>query len=87
LGWLSIRVKRPAKAQEYLGRALDLAQRIGSCAEQSWLQSGLAEAHRLAGDQAQATAHARQARELAQRTGAAYDLKLAGWAMDRIKKT
>jgi predicted ATPase len=86
LGWLSIRVKRPGEALEYFRAALALAQRIGSCAEQSWLHSGLAEAHRLAGHREPALAHVNQARELAQQTGAAYDEKLAGWVVDRLER-
>jgi predicted ATPase/DNA-binding SARP family transcriptional activator len=86
LGWLSIRIKRPGEALEYFRAALALAQRVGSCAEQSWLHSGLAEAHRLAGHREAALAHANQARELAQETGATYDDKLAGWVLDRLDR-
>ena len=86
LGWLSIRVKRAGEALDYLTAALSLAQRIGSCAEQSWLHSGLAEAQRLAGHREPALAHVNQARELAQQTGAAYDEKLAGWVLNRLNR-
>jgi DNA-binding SARP family transcriptional activator len=85
LGWLSIRVKQPAEALEYLQEGLALAQRVGSCAEQSWLRSGLAEAHRLVGDDDdEARSQARQALELAQEHGAAYDEKLARRVLGRL---
>jgi DNA-binding SARP family transcriptional activator len=84
LGWLSIRVKQPAEALGYLQEGLALAQRVGSCAEQSWLRSGLAEAHRLVGDDEEARSQARQALELAQEHGAAYDQKLARRVLGRL---
>jgi DNA-binding SARP family transcriptional activator len=50
LGWLYVRVNQPVEAREHLQAALTLAKRIDSRTEQSWLQSGLTEAYRLAGD-------------------------------------
>jgi tetratricopeptide (TPR) repeat protein len=77
LGWLHVQLKQPAEALERLGAALALAERIGSCSEQSRLHSGLAEAHHLADDPDQAAAHARRALELAQAHGQPYDQELA----------
>ena len=73
LGWLSVRLGQAEQALQSLGDGLALAQSIGSCAEQSWLQAGLAEAHLLAGRHNQAEEHARLARELAVATGRAPD--------------
>jgi tetratricopeptide (TPR) repeat protein len=81
LGWLSIRLKQPAEASEYLQAALALAERIDSRTEQSWLHSGLAEACRLAGNTDQAQIHAQRALELAQAYGRPYDEKLARQAL------
>jgi len=86
LGWLRVGQEQVALAFEYLQAALALAESIGSCTEQSWLLSGLAEMHRLAGDLEQATAHARQALELAQATGRAYDRELARRILDGLEK-
>jgi tetratricopeptide (TPR) repeat protein len=77
LGWLDVRLERPAEALEHLGAALALAQRIGSCTEQSWLHSRLAEACRLAGNPDEAIAHAQRALVLAQAHGRPYDQELA----------
>jgi DNA-binding SARP family transcriptional activator len=77
LGWLCVGLEQPAEALEHLGAALALAERIGSCTEQSWLHAGLAEAHRLAGDAETAVAHAHRAVELARASGRAYDQELA----------
>jgi len=73
LGWLCVHMKRPAEAREYLQAGLDLAEAVGSCAEQSRLLSGLAEAHRLHGERDQATSCARRALEAAQTLGRVYD--------------
>lgn len=78
LGWLCLRLKQPAEALEFLQTALTLAESVGSAAEQSWLWSGLAEAHRLDGSPELAGEHAQQARKLAQASGRAYDQALAG---------
>jgi DNA-binding SARP family transcriptional activator len=86
LGWLSIRIEQPVEALEHLQAGLALAQEIGSCTEQSWLRSGLAEALRLAGDRARATEHAQRALALAQATGAAYDLKLANQVLKKLEQ-
>ncbi len=77
LGWLYVRLDRPNEALEHLEAALNLAERIGSCAEQSWLHAGLAQAHHLAGHRETATSHARRALELAQATERACDSELA----------
>jgi tetratricopeptide (TPR) repeat protein len=78
LGWLYVRLEQPAQALEHLQAALDLAERIDSRTEQNWLRSGLAEAHRLAGDAEEAAAaQARRALELAQACDRAYDQVLA----------
>jgi len=37
LGWLCVRLEQPAEALDHLQPALALAQRVGSCTEQSWL--------------------------------------------------
>jgi tetratricopeptide (TPR) repeat protein len=86
LGWLSVRLKQPGAALEHLRAGLALAERIASCTEQSWLHSGLAEAHSLQGDAAHALQHARQALALAEASGAAYDQKLARRILNKIKK-
>lgn len=77
LGWLCLKLKHPAQALEFLHVALALAEHIGSGAERSWLWSGLAEAHRLAGDLDLAVDYICRALELAQVSGRAYDYKLA----------
>jgi tetratricopeptide (TPR) repeat protein len=84
LGWLAVRLERPAEAREHLQVGLALAERIGSCAEQSWLLSGLAEAHRLAGDCEQATVHARRALRMARTSQAEYDRMLARGVLGRL---
>jgi tetratricopeptide (TPR) repeat protein len=86
LGWLCVKEKQAARALERLQAALALAESIGSCTEQSWLLSGLAEAFRLAGDLNQAAGHARRALELAQATGRAYDEYLARRILDRLRE-
>jgi tetratricopeptide (TPR) repeat protein len=77
LGWLCVRESETAGALEHLQAALALAEEIGSCTEQSWLRSGLAEAHILAGDPDQAEVHARQAWAQAQASGRVHDRDLA----------
>jgi len=77
LGWLDVRLGRPREALVSFGSALALAERIGSCSEQSWLHAGLAEAHHLDGDLSQAENHGRRALALAQVHGRAYDQQLA----------
>jgi hypothetical protein len=64
---------------------LALAERIGSCAEQSQLLSGLAEAHRLSGDWEEAKACAHQALEMAQATGRPHDERLARRILDWLE--
>jgi DNA-binding SARP family transcriptional activator len=94
LGWLCVREKQAAQALEHLEAALALAESINSCTEQSWLHSGLAEAHRLVSDPStssgqaldQAVAHARRALELAQASGQAYGERLARRILDRLGK-
>jgi predicted ATPase len=87
LGWLYVRLKQPAEALEHLQAGLALAKSIDSCTEQSWLLSGLAEAHRLAGDLDRAVMHARHALKLARASGAAYDQKLARRILRKLKKS
>lgn len=65
LGWLHLRRHDPNRALVNLQVALELAERIGSLAEQPWLHAGLAEACCLAADVDQASRHARRALELA----------------------
>lgn len=77
LGWLCLRLKQPAEGLEFLQTALILAENVGSGTEQSWLWSGLAEAHRLDGNPELAAEHAYQALKLAQATGRTYDQALA----------
>jgi tetratricopeptide (TPR) repeat protein len=77
LGWLCLKLKYPTQALQFLHEALTLAKSIDSRAEQSWLWSGLAEAHRLIGDQQLALEHTRWALSLAEMSGRAYDQKLA----------
>jgi len=86
LGWLCVREKRAGEALEHLQAALALAKSIDSRTEQSWILSGLAEAHHLVGDLDQAVAHARRALELAQASGRAYDEGLARRILDRLGK-
>ena len=69
---------------EHLGQALDLAERIDSASEQSWLLSGLATALQLDGDRARAVVYARRALELAQRQGRAYDRDQARGILDGL---
>jgi DNA-binding SARP family transcriptional activator len=77
LGWLCLRREQPGRAPGLLGETLRIAEGINSRAEQSWLWSGLAEAHRLAGDLELAGEDARRALALAQASGRAYDRELA----------
>jgi tetratricopeptide (TPR) repeat protein len=77
LGWLCLGQEQPDQALGLLGEALAIAEGINSQAEQSWLWSGLAEAHRLSGDVELVIENARRALALAQASGRAYDLKLA----------
>jgi tetratricopeptide (TPR) repeat protein len=99
LGWLALRLERPVEALKHLQAGLSVAERIGSCAEQSWLHSGLAVAQRLAVEAAnskelaisgpsgdRAVEHARKALQLAQTSGAAYDLKLARRILERVQE-
>jgi tetratricopeptide (TPR) repeat protein len=85
LGWLYVELGQPARALEHLQAGLILAESIGSCAEQSWLQSGLAEAHRLSGDWEEAKGCARRARDVAQATGRPYDERLARRILDGLE--
>jgi tetratricopeptide (TPR) repeat protein len=87
LGWLAVRLKRPAEALAHLQAGLDLAERIGSCAEQSWLLSGMAQAFRMIGDSAGAADNARRALAMAQKTGAEYDQRLARRILDKLDAT
>lgn len=84
LGWLCVRLRQLTKALEHLQAALALAENVGSRTERSWLLSGLAEAHRLAGHLDQAVKHARWALRLAQASGRAYDLGLARRILDGL---
>ncbi len=77
LGWLEVRLKRPAKALERLKAALVLTKEVGSCTEQSWLLSGLGEAYYLTDDLGQAEKCAHHALALAQAHGRAFDQDLA----------
>jgi tetratricopeptide (TPR) repeat protein len=85
LGWLYVELRQPARALEHLQAGLALAERIRSCAEQSQLLSGLAEAHRLAGECERAQVRAHRALELAQATGRPYDEGLARHVLDRLE--
>ena len=85
LGWLSVRLQKPAEGLEHLQTALALAEQIGSCTEQSWLHAGLAEAYSLQGDATHALQHARRALTLAEASGAAYDRELARRILNKIK--
>ncbi len=84
LGWLSIRERQLAEALQHLQSGLTLAQQIGSCTEQGWLLSGLAEAHRLNQDRQRALDHARRALALAQATDRPYDERLAMRILERL---
>jgi DNA-binding SARP family transcriptional activator len=77
LGWLCLGLKRPDQALGFLHVALVLAESIDSRAEQSWLWSGLAEAHRLTGDGDSAAEHAYRALEQAEATKRPYDQDMA----------
>lgn len=83
LGWLSVQERQAGEAQEHLQEAL--AERIGSCSEQSRLHAGLAEAYRLGGDREQAETHARRALELVQACGRAYDEALARRILEELE--
>ena len=85
LGWLSIRLKQPSEALQHLKAGQLLAEEIGSCREQSWLLSGLAEASRLSGDRAEAVSYARKAQRLAHTTGAKYDQGLANNVLAKLE--
>ncbi len=84
LGWLNVRLEHPSEAIQHLQAGLALAQEIGSCTEQSWLLSGLAQAYDIAGDRAEAVSYAHQALALAQATGAAYDQRLASQVLKKL---
>ena len=84
LGWLNVELGQPARALEYLQAGLDLAERIRSCAEQSRLFAGLAEAYSLAGDWDRAKASARRALDLAEATKRPHDERLAQGILDRL---
>jgi tetratricopeptide (TPR) repeat protein len=84
LGWLGIGQMQPAQALVHLGAALALAGRINSCAERSWLLSGLAEAHRLAGDEKAARASAQAALETAMATNRRHDQEVARRILDSL---
>jgi DNA-binding SARP family transcriptional activator len=86
LGWLSIRQKEPAAALQHLQAGLELVERVGSCTEQGWLLSGLAEAQRLIGKHEQAEAHAQRALKMATATGRPYDESLARRIWDRLEQ-
>jgi tetratricopeptide (TPR) repeat protein len=85
LGWLYVELGQPARALEHLQAGLALAERIGSCAEQGWLLSGLAEAHRLSGSGEEAKACACRALDLAEATGRSYDGRLARRILDKLE--
>lgn len=85
LGWLSVGLDHSSEAAEHFQAALALAQEIGSCREQSWLLSGLAEACHLSGNHANAVSHALRAQELSRTTGARYDQNLAMHVLEKLK--
>jgi tetratricopeptide (TPR) repeat protein len=84
LGWLYVELRQPARALEHLQTGLGLAERIRSCAEQSRLLAGLAEAYGLAGDWDKARASALRALELAEVTERPYDERLAQRILKRL---
>jgi tetratricopeptide (TPR) repeat protein len=86
LGWLEIRLAQPAQALERLKAGLALAEKIGSCTEQSWLLSGLAEAYRLAGHPKQASEHANRALALAREIRRPYDEALARRILAKLEE-
>ncbi|HSJ53326.1 MAG TPA: tetratricopeptide repeat protein, partial [Anaerolineae bacterium] len=86
LGWLDVELGQPARALEHLHAGLALAESLGSCAEQSRLLSGLAEAYRLAGDRERAKAYVRRAFDLAQATGRPYDERLAQRILETLEE-
>ena len=61
-----------------------LAEQVNSCAEQSWLHAGLAEALRQAGDPNRAAAHAQQAIALAEVTDQAHAQRVAQQVQARV---
>jgi tetratricopeptide (TPR) repeat protein len=77
LGWLCVRLEHPAEALDHLQSGLELAERIRSCSEQSWLLTGLAEAFYLCGDVDRAAANARRAVAMARSMGRTLDLPAA----------
>ena len=85
LGWLDIGLGQPAQAMVHLSAALALASSVNSCAEQSWLLSGLAEAHRLSGDGERAQARALEALEMAQATNRPHDQLAARRVLERLE--
>ena len=86
LGWLAVRQKLPAEALQHLQAGLELAERIGSCAERGWLLCGLAEAHRLAGETEESGVLAERALQLAKATGRPYDENLALRIVARLEQ-
>jgi tetratricopeptide (TPR) repeat protein len=84
LGWLDVRLGQPTEALEHLRAGLALAESIGSCTEQGWLLSGLAEAYHLTGEPQQATEHANRALAMAQATERPYDEELARRILARL---
>jgi len=85
LGWLEIKECQTDKALTRLKNALDLAEHINSCAEQSWLYAGMAEAFHLAGRADDARTHARHALDLARKTGNVHDRLLAENTMRKVR--
>jgi tetratricopeptide (TPR) repeat protein len=84
LGWLCVNIAQPVEALEHLQAGLALAKQIGSCAEQSQLLSGLAEVHRLIGDQERARDCGLQALERAKVTARPFDEGLARRVLERL---
>jgi DNA-binding SARP family transcriptional activator len=84
LGWLCVGLEQAAEAREHLQAGLALAEGIGSRTEQSRLLSGLAEAHRLAGEPKQARTCAVQALDCARTCGRPFDERLARLILDRL---
>ena len=84
LGWLMLADNHPNQAKGWFESALELTERIDSKSELPWLQVGLAETERLAGQSELACAHVKNALKSAQLTGRTYEENLASHTLEQL---